>query len=245
MKIIAKILLTAEILVLYAGNLSAQYNGSRFGFSLNYNYTTTSKLYLQPNSSDPFISGAHDNVDGIYSYSTELRYRLSEPIILGFGAEYLKKTYTNSNFNLAGRRADVKEGYEMYPYELTVYYYLPFSTERVKFYMGGGAGIYFAKFIREIGDVHTETENMPAAFGIHVAVGADFLVLPYLSIRGQMRFRDPEVKMESSYSSDLVHYNGSTVQLRSDQFSTKVNVDGITFVIGAALHFNFSDFIKL
>lgn len=239
--------LRIKILFIYlltaAGAVHAQYNGNRFGFSLNYNYTTTSKLFLQPNSSDPFIAGAHDNLDGIYSYSAEFRYRISEPLIIGVGAEYLKKTRINSDYNLAGRRAEAKEGYRMYPFELSLYYYLPFSTDQFKFYMGGGAGIYFAEFIREIGDVNTETKSMPASVGIHVAVGMDYLVLPFLSVRGQLRFRDPEVKMESAYSSDIVHYNGAAVKLRSDDFATKVNIDGITFVIGAAVNFNFSGLI--
>ena len=55
--------------------------------------------------------------------------------------------------NLNSRQFIVTDGYELYPVELSIYYFLPFSTEDFKFYMGGGMGIYPGKRTREFGNI--------------------------------------------------------------------------------------------
>jgi len=52
-----------------------------------------------------------------------------------------------------------------------------------------------------------------------------------------MRFRDPEFEMTSSYSSDTVNYENENYDLRTQNFSSKVNIDGITFTIGVVFNF--------
>ena len=61
----------------------AQANGKDFGISFNLNYTTTSKLFLQPDSPDLILRGVHQTLDDIYSYSIDVRYQALESIILG------------------------------------------------------------------------------------------------------------------------------------------------------------------
>lgn len=230
----------AKFIILFfiaATSLFAQYNGKRFYFSANYIYTTTSKLYLQPNSSDPVIRGTHDDLEDIWSYSGELGYRVFEDISLGLSGEYLKKTFTNDNMNLGGIRATMTDGFEVYPVELTIYYTLPFSTESFKFFMGGGGGLYFGNHIRRLGDVSVSTESRKIGYGIQVAVGMDYLFYKNFAVRGQMRFRDPEFEMKNSYSSKTINYEGRTFILSSQTFSSKVNVDGISFAIGILFQF--------
>ena len=213
----------------------AQANGKDFGISFNLNYTTTSQLYLQPDSPDLILRGTHQNLDDIYSYSIDVRYQVSESIILGIGSESIKKTFDNS-INLGGIRALMRDGYKMIPIEFSAYYLIPFSTERFKFYMGGGFGLYIGEQIRELGDVSISNESKKIGYGINVSIGMDFLVNQFLSIRTQMRFRDPEFEMESKYSDTTVNYNGKSYILPSEKFITKVNIDGITFAIGAVIN---------
>ncbi len=214
---------------------SAQSNGKDFGISFNFNYTTTSKLYLQPDSPDLILRGVHQTLDDIYSYSIEVRYQISESIILGLGTESIKKTFDNS-INLGGIRALMKDGYKTVPIEFSAYYLIPFSTERFKFYMGGGFGLYIGQQIRELGDVSISNESKKIGYGIQVSVGMDYLVNQFLSLRGQMRFRDPEFEMESKYSDTTVNYNGRIYILPAEKFTSKVNINGITFAIGAVIN---------
>jgi len=217
--------------------IHSQYNGKNFSISANYNYTTTSKLFLQPNTPDQLLKNIHEDLDNIYSISGEFRFHISESLIIGAGTEYIQKDYINNNFNLAGVRAKVKDGYRIIPVELSLYYLLPFSTGLFKFFMGGGGGIYFAEHVRELGDVTVSDDGSEIGYGIHVAVGMDYIINDYISVRGQMRFRDPEIDLKSKYSNNIVNYEGRTFVFSSQTFYSKVNVDGITFSIGVAFNF--------
>lgn len=234
MKYFPKILF---LLFIFAFQIAFSQDESVFNFSVNLNYTTTSKLFPQPFSSDQYIRTKYDELNNAYSYSAELRYKISEEIFAGIGAEYLKKTFTNRNLNLGGIRAETKEGYTFIPIELTIYYVLPFSSEYFKFFMGGGGGLYLGKFIREFGDITTNSKLNKNSFGIHVVIGMEYVFWENLSIRGQMRFRDPEIELKNNYASNLVTYNGTTYLISTQDYFTKVNIDGITFVIGIVYSF--------
>ena len=227
-----KILFLVSILPIIS---SAQANGKDFGISFNLNYTTTSQLFLQPDSPDLILRGIHQSLDDIYSYSIDVRYQVSESIILGIGTESIKKTFDNS-INLGGIKASMKDGYKTIPVEFSAYYLIPFSTERFKFYMGGGFGLYIGEQIRELGDVSISNERKKVGYGIQVSVGMDYLVNQFLSVRAQMRFRNPEFKMESKYSGTTVNYNGRSYILPAEKFTSKVNINGITFAIGAVIN---------
>lgn len=214
----------------------AQANGRDFGVSFNINYTTTSQLYLQPNSPDPIIRNSHQSINDIYSYSFDVRYCLTENVIIGVGSEYIKKTFDN-NINLGGVRATMNDGYKVMPVDISIYYLVPFSTEKFKFFMGGGIGFYIGEHIRELGDVTVSSESKKIGYGIQISVGMDFVMYKFLSIRGQMRFREPEFDMISKYSDINVKYNGKSYILPTDSFSSKVNIDGITFTLGAVINF--------
>ncbi len=233
MKLISKIILFFFVITI---SIPAQSNGKNSGVSFNINYTSTSKLYLQPNAADPFIRNTHLNLDGITSFSFDLRYQISESIIIGAGSELIEKTF-DSSMNLGGTRAKMKDGYKMIPIELSVFYLIPFSTERFKFFLGGGFGIYIGEQIRELGDVTISNESKKIGYGIHVAIGMDYVINDFISVRGQMRSRDPEFEMTSKYSNPVVNYNDVKYTFPSQTFNSKVNIDGVTFTLGAVINF--------
>lgn len=226
------------LLVILPVSLLAQANGKDFGFAVNMNYTTTSQLYLQPNSPDAVIRNTSQSLDKITSYSAELRYRVSDAILFGISSEYIKKTFGNT-INLGGIAANVTDGYKVIPIELSIYYQLPFSTEFFKFFMGGGFGFYIGEQIRELGDVTVSNTSRKIGYGIQVSVGMDYLVNSFIAIRGQMRFREPDFEMKSTYSNKIVHYEDRAFLLSSQSFDSKVIIDGISFTIGAVINFGF------
>jgi hypothetical protein len=240
MKIKRKILLSLLSFIIISES-HAQYYDNGFGLSAGANYTTTSKLFLFPNSPDPVVRDQHIPLDDILSYFVEMRYRISEPLVIGVNVEYLEKTITTNNLTiltLSGvRNPDIKDGFLVIPVEFSAYYLLPFSTEFFQFYMGGGLGLYFGKHIRKFESVEVSSENQDLAFGIQVAMGMDYLINERFSIRGEMKFRDPEFELKSKYSQVELEYQGETVIIASEKFDSKVNIDGITFSIGLAFHF--------
>ncbi len=230
-----------SLLLLVSSSLSAQYSGENFSLSVNYNYTTTSKIYLYPNAVDPFLRNQNIPLEDIYSYSAELRYALNESIAIGLGTEMLEKTEVGTNVTVSGpsgvTRLEIEEGFKMIPIELTLYYLMPFSTEQFKFFMGGGGGIYIGEHIRKFGTASVSNESREFAYGIHVSAGMEYMLTEYFSFRGEMQFRDSEFEMTSKYNNSEIVYNGVTYSIPKDTFDSEINIDGVTFTIGAAFHF--------
>jgi opacity protein-like surface antigen len=216
---------------------NAQYNGKDFGFSINYRYTTTSKIFLQPNSPDEFLRRTNTPIEDIWSYSGEFRYRLSESIILGLSVENIKKT-ENLEIPLSfNQRTNAQNGYRIIPVEISLYYFLPFSTDFWKFYMGGGFGYYWGEHVRDFNGISAVNISRDFAYGIQIGLGMDYIITDFLSAKFEMRFRDPEIEIKSKYSADSVVIGGETFLFNSEPFESKVNIDGATFSFGFAFHF--------
>jgi len=224
--------------ILILSNISvAQYNGHDLSLSTNFSFNTTAKIFLNPNASNVLDQNVYFEIDGIYSYSAELRYRVNEAIILGLSGEYMQGEEKGRNLN--SDRFIVTDGYELYPVELSIYYFLPFSTENFKFYMGGGFGVYTGKRTRKFGNIEFEDVDSKVGYGIQVSVGMDYLIFGNFSTRGEIRFRDPDLVITNKYSDRMVVYEGDTFTVTQENITSKLNVDGITFRIGAVYHFSF------
>jgi len=231
---------TIFILLFPFFSLFGQYAESGFSLSISANYTTTSRLFLNPNSSDRFIRETFESLDNIIHYSMDLRYRLSSITAIGLNIELIKKTYFGKNVTASSPsgviRVEVEDGYMIIPVELNLIYLLPFSTNSLKFYMSGGAGFYFGKHIRNFGNAEIESKEDGIPFGIQVEVGMEYMIFENLSTRFNMRFRDPEITFISNYKSRNVIYNNTNILLPIKSFTTKVNIDGVTFGLGFVFH---------
>ncbi|MBL1213181.1 MAG: hypothetical protein HND52_07490 [Ignavibacteriae bacterium] len=229
----------AAIIALYNTSFS-QYNGNNFAVSFSYRYTTTSKIFLEPNSPDPFLSRTNTPLEDLFSYSGEIRYRLIESMIIGLNVESIKRTESVDirffGFQL-NEKVNAEDGFRVIPIECTIYYHLPFSTDYWKFYMGGGFGYYWGDYIRNFQGISVSNQERDFAYGIQVAIGMDYMINEFSSVKFEMRFRDPEIEMTSKYSADSFTVNGRTIRIRRDTFISKINIDGATFSLGAAIHF--------
>ncbi len=225
------------ILFFYSGKINSQVKLSDFSLSVTYSYTNVAKMFLYPNSTNVVLKESNVPFHDIFSYAGELRYKITESIFIGLRAEYIKKTELGRN--LSDPRFIVNDGFEVIPVELSGYYYLPFSTEDFKFFMGGGFGVYFGKHIRELGDAGLEKVNQKFAYGIQVQVGTDYMITDYLSARFEMRFRDPEIVVTNKYTKEIVNYNGQILKVSQDNFDTRININGVTFTLGMAVNFDF------
>ena len=235
------LLLIISSVLIVAGQIFAQFNSQKFGLAFNGIYTTSADIFLNPNSSDPVVRNQPFTLEDIFSYGLDLRYRFSESVMFGISSEYINKTKTASNMIVfVGSqvlRVDAEDGFQLIPVEVTGYYYLPFSTENFKFVMGGGLGYYYGKFTRKFAGSETVVQKRKFSTGIHVSASMDYMILQNVSARFELKFRDPEFKTISKYSITEVNYNGNTVFLSDEDFETKVNVNGITFILGLVYQF--------
>ncbi len=223
-------------MILLYNSTIAQYNGSDFAISTNFSYNTTAKIFLTPDAENIFDQNYNFPIENISSYSFEIRYLLNKDIILGLSAEYMSGS--DKGRNLTSKQFIITDGFELFPLELSLYYYLPFSTEDFKFYMGGGFGIYFGKRTRDFGDINFLDVNSEIGYGIQVSTGMDYMIFDFLSVRGELRFRDPDFRITNKYSKEIVNYEGRAYRVTNDDITSKINVDGITFRAGAVLHFS-------
>ena len=219
----------------------AQFNGNKFSIGINAVYTTTARVYLNPNSSDITLRNQYFLLEDIFNPALDIRYRLTDPLIIGLNIERMRKTEVGSNlrvlFGSSVALINIEDGFNLIPIELSLYYVMPFSTEKFKFLMGGGGGYYIGEHIRKFGDAEIENVERKAAYGIQVSVSMEYLLRPNIAILTEMKFRDPQFSLKSKYTKENVKYQGSTIHLSQEDFDSKINVDGVTFVLGAAINF--------
>jgi hypothetical protein len=218
-----------------------QYNGNDFSIGVYGFYTTSASIFLNPNAPDIVLRNSSFDIEDIFNPGMDIRYRVSEPLILALGFEYINVTETAPNLNvfLDGSivTIDVEDGFQLIPIEFTAYYLLPFSTVGFKFLMGGGLGYYIGDFIRKVGDAEVTSVQEDISIGIHVSVSMDYVPINDVTVRFQMKFRDPQFTVTNNYNQSEVEYEGHVIILPEESFDTKVNVDGITFMLGAAVQF--------
>lgn len=238
---IHKSLLFGLLFLILFEQSNAQHNGRNFSVLLGIDYTTSAQIFLNPNSSDIVLRNKSFEIEHLTSPIIDFRYRLTEDIVLGISSEYISKSKTGKNFSaLEGSQVIelvVEDGVEFIPLEFTVYYYMPFSTEDFKFTMGAGGGYYIGKQTRTFGDTEIEKLESEDNFSILVSVGMEYLFLKDLSLRFDMKFRDPELKLKNRYLKDQIIYEGNTINLSNDEFYSKINLNGISFLFGIAFQF--------
>lgn len=233
-----KIIIT---LVLFSASALPQYQNKQFSISVGYLYLTSTELFLNPNSSDIFLRNQSFELKDIFSPAFEIRYRLSDEIVLGLSVEYNKKSQKGNFLTvLAGSQIiqlESEDGFIFIPVELSVHHIMPFSTESFKFNMGGGVGFYHAIHSRKFGDTEISNVDTKPVIGIQVGAGMEYLVTENVGLRLQMKFRAPEIKVKSKYNSTTVNYKGNTITILQDTFDSKISVNGAVFMLGISYSF--------
>lgn len=229
------------ILILPSIFVKAQFNEKRFSIGINGVYTTTAKIYFNPNSSDPVLRNNAFEISDIFNPALDIRYRITDDIILGISTEYMKASASGPNLTAFLGNSTItintNDGFLLIPVEISGYYILPFSTEKFKFLMGGGAGIYYGNQTREFGNASVHNVNRDFSYGIQVSVSADYLIRNNLTVHSEMKFRDPQFKVESGYDKLEINYNDETVILAQRTFNSKIDVNGVTFILGFSFLF--------
>ncbi|GIK21120.1 MAG: hypothetical protein BroJett005_05340 [Ignavibacteriota bacterium] len=229
------------ILLLAVIKINPQTISRDFSISMGVDYTTSAQIFLNPNSSDIIIRNRSFELLDLFSPYIDIRYRLNESLMIGIGTEYVKRSEEAYNLNvIAGSQVvtlKVDDGVKFIPIELSVYYYLPFSTEHFNFTMGGGIGYYIGEQTRKFGDTEIEMINRKFSLGLLVSIGMEYLIIPEFGLRLDLKFRDPEIKLTNKYKSKVINYNGNEITLLLDTFNSKINLNGIAFFIGAVYYF--------
>jgi len=217
----------------------AQSDSAKIGIAVNAVYTTSAEVFLNPNSSNPEVRNNSTTFEDIWSPALDIRYRFSKEFLLGLNVEYISKTSIEPSLTaFIGNQVfifEVEDGFKVVPIELTAYYHFPFSTEDFKFMMGGGLGYYLGEFVRKFQDVQLEVTQRKFALGLHVTASMDYMIISNIAARFEMKFRNPQYTVTSKYSKPQVTYQGNVIELPENAFDTKIDIDGLTFILGLVI----------
>lgn len=224
---------------LLTGIIPAQNN---LNLALKGSYTTSAKIFLTPNASDPEIRNRSFILNSFFNNGIEARFSINENINLSLNVEYISVKGNGRNLiafsNNNSISLNVEDGFNLIPIEISGFYKLPFSSESILIFMGGGFGYYYGEMIRNFADISVSTIDRKTAYGIHVIVSTDYLINKYFAIRGEMKFRDPQFIVNSEYNKQTTIYEGNEIFIGQKTFDTKINVDGVTFTLGLVLNFS-------
>jgi hypothetical protein len=200
------------------GEVGAQEN--IYSLNLKFFYTTSSKIFLNPNSSDIVLRGQYLSIDNILGAGFEIRRKIGDTQFhIGLGSDYISKLvgYTNTK---------TQDGFWAVPVELTGYFYIPITDSDFKIFLGGGAGFYTGERIYYLSTTKAQTVKKNLGVGIHILGGVDYFIIKGLGIRSQLKFRDVQIKTKSKFSGE-----------NTNNLDSQINIDGMTVEVGVFYSF--------
>jgi len=231
-----RVLPSIVAIVVLAGTLLAQTSENILSIAFRGTYTTSSKVFNNPDSPSSDLRGQFIALDNIYGPGVEIRINIpGQSVALTIAAEYLSKQNESDQlvgFTAPPRLLTVREGFTLIPIELGAHVPIPLGSESMHLSMGGGIGAYIGRRVLNVAGAEAPQQNKPVSYGIHVETNFDFLILPRLCGRAEMRFRDPEFTTESKFEQQATQSNGVLILLPRESFRSRINVNGLTFGLG-------------
>lgn len=225
------------IVFIVAAALPARGGGGRFSVAAFGAVTTASKLFANPNARDEILRGTYTPIDPVFGAGVDARIDVAAlGLRFGLGAEYLAGTVSSSAPNTSPG-IPVEDGYTAIPVELTAYFSIPVGGENVDFYLGGGMGAYLGERKYSYAGVDAETIDRNVQAGIHVLTGVEIAVAGAVALRSEIKFRNIQIETTQQFPAPSTVYEGVTVPLPREPFTSRVQVDGMNLTIGVVVRF--------
>jgi hypothetical protein len=227
-------------LLLFTVGMSAESPAQTYTNSISVfgSYTTSSKLFHHPFASDDLLRGSYLPLDNILSGGADLRHTIDVlRIRIGLSAEIIS---TETDFSIPADSAHTipgTDGFTAIPLELSGYFSFPVGSDVLHLYMGGGGGMYIgSRRYTYAGAVAPSISRKPG-FGIQVLTGFEYDILPRVTLRSELKFRDIQFETSNQFGTTSTIYQGMAVVLNQEPFSSKIHIDGITLHLGVAVNF--------
>lgn len=210
----------------------------RYSISLSGTYTSSSKLYFAPNNPDDFIRSRNYPIENIFGFGMDVRRSFEDlGVWAGIGVEWLSKTEAIEQPVNSTTTAPIYDGYAVVPVELTGYFIVPFSSEAVQLYMGGGAGAYLGERRYQQAGVNAAVTARSAGFGIHVLSGLQYNFQSSLSLRCEAKFRNVQFRSTNAFDRPVGFAAGHSVRLDQTPFESRISIDGMVTSLGLVYRF--------
>ncbi len=227
------------LLIVCITELYSQLFDRKFCASFSFNYTTGMDFYPDPNSSDVEESKNYHYISKLFGYSGNIRYQIyDKSFFISIGVEKIKKNFDVIQAALVNNSLSVikvVDNIEINPFEVNLIYLMPFSTEMFDFYFGCGFGIYNGSYYRSIGTEKSILLNFRQDVTMIVLMGMEYNPLNFLSVRGEMKFRDPDLLFYNTFESTNFNVGQNNIKLFQKDFSTRIKLNGINFDLGLVI----------
>ncbi len=209
--------------------------GLNFQVGVFGDYITSARIYPAARDADPVISTTYNNVGGLTALGADIRMMLPKGNAVGLTIQpitILQQTSEIYGYNSSGAYVGVpvKDGFNIWLFEVTGYFNIPVVDDRWNIYLGGGPSMYFGKRVVEIGNAEANTPT-EASVGIQICAGVAYKFTPHWGVRGEMKAVSPEFNTTSTFGSPSTEYNGLKVDLPQTLYG-KVDVNGTDFTFG-------------
>lgn len=203
-------------------------------------YITSARIYPAARDADPVISTTYNDVAGFMSMGADFRLMLPKGNAVGLVVQpitILQKTSDIYGYNSTDAYVGVpvKDGFNIWLFELTGYFNIPVVDNRWNIYLGGGPSMYFGKRAVKIGNAEASTPT-EASMGIQVCAGVAYKFTSHWGIRSELKAVSPEFNTTSTFGSSYTEYNGLKVDLPQTLYG-KVDVNGTDFTLGLFYEF--------
>jgi len=206
-----------------------------FSVSINGSFTTSSKLFYAADDPDFFIRQQHHPLDNVFGIGIDVRRAIEETgLQIGLSAEYLSKT---EKITIPRSSDRVSDGFIAVPIEITGYFIIPFSSETMQLYMGGGGGIYWGTRRYEYNNIRSLTVERNVGYGIHILSGVQYSLTPKLALRSELKFRDIQFSVTNTFPPSYSFGNTKTSQNNDIPFSSRISIDGMNLSLGLVARF--------
>lgn len=227
----------AVFVSLCAHPVHAQFGSLQLSLTARGSYTTSSKLFYNPDSPSPTIRAQHVPFEDIFGWGVEVRLRpAQDSYFLTLAVDILSKTVRQNQLVALTTPPQVLpmvEGIVAIPIEIGLNTFVPTGSESFRLFMGGGIGVYAGERILEVAGVRATRGGRPLALGIHVQSGVEYRIIDRISARFDIRFRDPEIPTLNRFERQSSVFNGRLLTFPTGTMKTQINLDGLNF--GAAL----------
>ena len=202
------------------------------------NLTTRTSLFLNPNAPDPVSRAQALDLVDFFGSGIEIKYLFPRSsLAVSISADYLRFKEPNPIRVSFRTEVPAEDGYVAVPVEATGYFIIPASGQTVKVFIGGGVGVYFGRRQYTLAGVEAPVTGTRPGFGIHVLGGVSYHFTDWISLIGEMKFRDLQFHSTNTFQVSRIPYQGSFIAVSQTPFESSVQTDGIVFQLGVGVSF--------
>jgi hypothetical protein len=202
-------------------------------FTMKGTFTTSTRFTY--NVDRPNTYSEERMIDASFGYGADVRWNiLWDRFSIGLSGERItgmdRRSVYYPQYNYLA--VPYEEGFDVTAVELSGYYVVPISSDRLRFYLGGGLGLYDGTRKYSIAGVKAETLGSASYMGIHVLTGIDYRLHERFGLRMEVKFRDPHFDVTSAFEQASTQYQGKLISLPQTVDVTKVNLFGVNYMGG-------------